>query len=170
MADGFDDAVLGQALPSTSYEQRFLQGRERSDIYSLDLLQSVPESLGACRRQAIGTRPRHAERAAPSAKNTIANAARGPNRNAASARGRGSHNPEAWECASAFGLFWFACANLWRPSVTLRPDKGAGLVSFFNFPWLDRSSEKWRATVLYRRSRGVGALCRVDAPVQRYCA
>jgi len=34
MADGFDDAVLGQALPSTSYEQRFLQGRERSDIYS----------------------------------------------------------------------------------------------------------------------------------------
>ena len=58
-----------------------------------------------------------------------------------------------------------------RPSVTLRPDKGAGLVSFFNFPWLDRSSEKWRATVLFRRSRGVvGALCRVDAPVQRYCA
>ena len=31
-----------------------------------------------------------------------------------------------------------------RPSVTLRPDKGAGLVSFFNFPRLDRSSEKWR--------------------------
>jgi hypothetical protein len=37
---------------------------------------------------------------------------------------------------------------LWCPSVTLRPDKGAGLVPFFNFPWLDRSSEKWRATVL----------------------
>src|SRR6516225_5105072 len=33
-----------------------------------------------------------------------------------------------------------------RPSVTLRPDRGAGLVSFFNFPRLDRSSEKWRAT------------------------
>ena len=28
-----------------------------------------------------------------------------------------------------------------RPSVTLRPDKGTGLVSFFNFPRLDRSSE-----------------------------
>jgi hypothetical protein len=46
----------------------------------------------------------------------------------------------------------------------------ARAVPFFNFPWLDRSSEKWRATVLYRRSRGVGALCRVDGPVQRYCA
>ena len=32
-----------------------------------------------------------------------------------------------------------------RSSVTLRPDKGAGLVSFFNFPWLNRSSEKWLA-------------------------
>jgi hypothetical protein len=32
-----------------------------------------------------------------------------------------------------------------RPSITLRPDKGAGLVSFFNFPRLDRSSEKSRA-------------------------
>ena len=41
------------------------------------------------------TEARHAERAAPSAKNTIADAARGPNRNAASARGSGSHNPEA---------------------------------------------------------------------------
>ena len=32
-----------------------------------------------------------------------------------------------------------------RSSVTLRPDKGAGLVPFFNFPWLNRSSEKWLA-------------------------
>jgi hypothetical protein len=34
--------------------------------------------------------------------NAIANATRGPNRNAASARGSGSHNPEAWERASAY--------------------------------------------------------------------
>jgi hypothetical protein len=46
---------------------------------SEDLIASVPEprSLGVCRRQAIGIRLRHSERAAPSAKNTIANAARG---------------------------------------------------------------------------------------------
>ena len=51
-------------------------------------------------------------------------------------------------------------------TLTLRPDKGAGLVPFFNFPWLDRGSEKWRATVHFRRSRGVGALCRADGPIQ----
>ena len=44
MADGFDDAVLGQALPSTSYEQRFLQGRERSDIYSFYSPYQNPEA------------------------------------------------------------------------------------------------------------------------------
>jgi hypothetical protein len=51
-----------------------------------------------------------------------------------------------------------------RPSVTLRPDRGTGLVSFFNFPLLDRSSEKWRA-IPRVFDRAVRVVCRSDGPV-----
>ena len=44
-----------------------------------------------------------------------------------------------------------------RPSVTLRPDRGTGLVSFFNFPRLDRSSEKWRAILRVFDTRSFSA-------------
>jgi hypothetical protein len=75
----------------------FAPAGKRSDIVFRDLIQSVPEprSLGVYRRHAAA----HGSGLAD-LKIAIAHAVSGPNLNAASARGSGSH-----ECASAFRFF-----------------------------------------------------------------